>query len=110
MSVSVGLFMAGSFADLILDAVGREYPSHIVHWMDSDADARPPRELTPAFYGSFDWHSCVHGHWALARLARLHPRETFALRARVALSGTLSGGSEERRVGKECRSRWSPYH
>jgi hypothetical protein len=98
MSVSVGLFMAGSFADLILDAVGREYPSHIVHWMDSDADARPPRELTPAFYGSFDWHSCVHGHWALARLARLHPRETFALRARVALSGTLSSEN----VAGEC--------
>jgi len=99
MSVNAGPdFLAASFADLILEAVCREYPSHIVHWMNSDGDARPPRELTPAFYGSFDWHSCVHGHWALARLARLHPREAFAFRARVALAGTLASD----KIAGEC--------
>src|SRR5262245_16769234 len=64
-------------AAMALAAIHREYPSHVSHLLRSDADARPPRELTPAFYGSFDWHSAVHGHWCLARLARLHPAEVF---------------------------------
>src|SRR5262245_49987785 len=53
---------------MVLAAVEREYPSHILHVLFSDADVRPPRGLTPAFFGSFDWHSAVHGHWSLARL------------------------------------------
>ncbi len=58
------------FAGLALDCVHSEYPNKIAHAMNSDADARPPRELTPAFYGCYDWHSSVHGHWLLARVAR----------------------------------------
>ena len=50
-----------------LAAIGREYPSHIQHVMLGDAAARPPRELTPAFFGAFDWHSAVHGHWCVVR-------------------------------------------
>jgi hypothetical protein len=84
---------AERLADLILAAVSREYPSHVVHWMGSDADARPPRQLTPAFFGSYDWHSCVHGHWALARLARLHPDAPFSARVRAALDRSLTAGT-----------------
>lgn len=51
-----------------LACVQREYPNQIAHVMTSDADARTPRALHPAFYGSFDWHSSVHTHWMLARL------------------------------------------
>jgi len=80
---------AERFTDLILAAVAREFPSHVVHLMRSDDDVRPPRELTPAFFGSFDWHSCVHGHWALARLARLHAGASFEARARAALAESL---------------------
>ena len=99
MSVEAGLASsAARLADLILAAVHREYPSHIVHWLGSDADVRPPRELTPAFYGSYDWHSCVHGHWALARLARLHAGEPFAAGARAALGKTLT----EEKIAGEC--------
>jgi hypothetical protein len=90
MSVDAGRVSAVRLADLILAAVHREYPSHIVHLLHSDDDVRPPRELTPAFYGSYDWHSCVHGHWALARLGRLHPGEDFEPRARAALGHTLT--------------------
>ena len=61
------------FASLALDCVEREYPNKIGHVLHSDADVRPPRELTPAFAGCFDWHSAVHGHWLLVRLARLYP-------------------------------------
>src|SRR5687767_6488744 len=69
---------AGRFARLALDCVHREYPNKIAHVMQSDADARPPRELTPVFYGCYDWHSAVHGHWLLVRLARVHPDAPFA--------------------------------
>ena len=75
---------------LALDCVHREYPNKIAHVMHSDDDARPPRELTPAFYGCYDWHSAVHGHWLLARLARLNPNEPFAAEARKALAKSLT--------------------
>ncbi len=78
------------FARLALDCVHREYPNKIAHVLNSDADSRPPRELTPAFYGCFDWHSAVHGHWLLARLARLFPNEAFATEARAALARSIT--------------------
>ena len=62
---------AAKFARLALNCVSREYPSKIAHVLYSQQDARVPRELTPAFYGCYDWHSAVHGHWTLARLARV---------------------------------------
>lgn len=84
---------AGRFARLALDCVHREYPNKIAHVMNGDADAKPPRELTPAFYGCFDWHSSVHGHWLLARLARLHPSAPFATEARAALGKSLTAAN-----------------
>jgi hypothetical protein len=82
--------LAARMARLALDCVHREYPNKIAHVLNSDADARPPRELTPAFYGCFDWHSSVHGHWLLVRLARLYPYEPFAQEARRALARSLT--------------------
>jgi len=58
------------FLNLALDCVAREYPNKISHVLDSDADAQTPRQMHPAFYGCFDWHSAVHGHWLLVRLLR----------------------------------------
>lgn len=73
------------FAKLALDCVHREYPNKIAHVMQSDADARAPRHLTPVFYGCFDWHSAVHGHWLLVRLCRKFPNAPFVPKARAAL-------------------------
>lgn len=73
------------FADLALECVHREYPNKIAHVMSGDADARPPRELTPVFYGCYDWHSAVHGHWLLVRVARTWPESEAAAKARQAL-------------------------
>ncbi len=70
---------AARFAGLALACVHQEYPNKIAHVLSGDADVKPPRELTPAFYGCFDWHSSVHGHWLLARLARTFPDAPFAL-------------------------------
>ena len=62
------------FARLALQCVHREYPNKISHVMTSAADAKIPSELTPAFYGCFDWHSSVHGHWLLVRLLKQDPQ------------------------------------
>lgn len=78
------------FAQLAIDCVQREYPNLIHHVMAGDADVAPPRKLTPSFYGCYDWHSAVHGHWLLARLLRLHPDAPFAEAARSALAANLS--------------------
>ncbi|MEX0734273.1 MAG: DUF2891 domain-containing protein [Steroidobacteraceae bacterium] len=88
---------AGRFARLALACVHREYPNKIAHVLGSDADVRPPRELTPVFFGCYDWHSSVHGHWLLARLARLYPEAEFAGAARAALAISLT----EVKVAKE---------
>ena len=74
------------YAKLALDCVHLEYPNKIGHTLASDDDVGPPRELTPVFYGCFDWHSAVHGHWLLARLARLNPEAELAEAARTALA------------------------
>src|SRR4051794_41088333 len=81
---------AGRFADLALACVHKEYPNKIAHLLNGDADVKPPRELTPAFYGCYDWHSAVHGHWLLARLVRQFPVATLAARAPAALDQGLS--------------------
>jgi hypothetical protein len=64
---------ASKFAGLALGHVAREYPNKLDHVMAGLEDAAGPRELHPIFYGSYDWHSCVHGYWLLAALRRLHP-------------------------------------
>ena len=82
--------LAERLANLALACVHREYPTKIAHVLNSANDIRPPRELTPAFYGCYDWHSSVHGHWTLARLARRFPRASFASRAKAALAKSLT--------------------
>jgi DUF2891 family protein len=84
------LASAQRFARLALDCVHKEYPNKIAHLMNSDADVAPPRKLTPAFYGCYDWHSSVHGHWLLARLARTFPSADFTPEARAALQQSLT--------------------
>jgi hypothetical protein len=81
---------ASRFAEMVLGAIHREYPNKILHALDSDADVRPPRELTPAFYGCYDWHSAVHGHWSLLRLMRLYPTAAFVEAGRRAVERSLT--------------------
>jgi hypothetical protein len=81
---------ADRFARLALGCVAKEYPNKISHVLNGDADVAAPRKLTPAFYGCYDWHSSVHGHWLLARLARKFPEAAFAKPAREALRKNLT--------------------
>lgn len=81
---------ADRFANLALACVHKEYPNHIAHTLNSDSDVAPPRKLTPAFYGCYDWHSSVHGHWLLVRLIRTFPNADFVPGAREALRQSLT--------------------
>src|SRR5437868_13924122 len=81
---------ADRFARLALACVGREFPNKISQVLNGDADVAPPRKLTPAFCGCYDWHSSVHGHWLLVRLLRTFPDASFAQPARAALKQSLS--------------------
>ena len=81
---------AERFANLALACVHKEFPNHISHTLNSDADVAPPRKLTPAFYGCYDWHSSVHGHWLLVRLLRTFPDAAFVPAARDALRQSLT--------------------
>ena len=81
---------AGQLAQLVSAAIHREYPNQIVHLMHGDRDAGPPRVLHPVFFGAFDWHSAVHSHWALVRLIRLHPDESWTRDLRIALAGSFT--------------------
>jgi hypothetical protein len=65
--------LASHMARIALGHVTREYPHKLDHVLLGDEDALPPRTLHPIFFGSFDWHSCVHGWWTLLTLRRLFP-------------------------------------
>lgn len=73
---------AAHFATIALGHVGREYPNKPDHVLAGPEDARTPSALHPIFYGSYDWHSCVHSYWMLARLLRRFP--TLAVAGEIA--------------------------
>jgi hypothetical protein len=104
---------AGRFARLALACVEKEYPNHISHTLNSDADVASPCKLTPAFCGCYDWHSSVHGHWLLARLARTFPDAPYAADARKALEHSLTSEHIEQEAaylaGKGRQSFERPY-
>src|SRR3984957_948898 len=77
---------ASAFARLALKGIQKEYPNKPGHVLNGDMDIKSPRALHPAFYGCFDWHSSVHGHWMLVRLLRQFPDlpEKQAIRAILA--------------------------
>ncbi len=89
-SLSLDPNVAARMANLALACVHKEYPNKIAHVLQSDKDVAPPRALTPAFYGCYDWHSSVHGHWLLARLSRVAPDAPFAADARAALKKSIT--------------------
>jgi hypothetical protein len=103
--------MRRRFASLALGCIHREYPNKVAHVLLSDGDVQPPRKLTPAFYGCFDWHSAVHGHWLLARLARIDT--TLAGECRQALGKSFTEENlrgEVEYIGNEERQSFErPY-
>jgi hypothetical protein len=84
---------ASHFAGLALKCVAREYPNKPEHVVNNEADVRSPKSLHPAFYGCYDWHSSVHGHWMLARLLKRFPGLPEAAQIRAALNANLTAAS-----------------
>jgi DUF2891 family protein len=82
--------VAGGYAASIVRAVQQEYPNDLHHPMTSPHDRPRPRQIHPAFYGCYDWHSCVEMHWALVRLLRLAPDALPASDVRTVLHGHLT--------------------
>ena len=80
---------ASHFAQLALKCVRREYPNKPEHVMNDDGDVRNPQALHPAFFGCYDWHSSVHGHWMLVRLLRTFPNLPERADIRKAISANL---------------------
>jgi hypothetical protein len=81
---------AERFASIALSHVTREYPHKLDHVMEGPEDVLGPRVLHPLFFGSFDWHSCVHGYWLLLRTLRLHPDMSASVRIRTLADGMLT--------------------
>jgi hypothetical protein len=95
---SLSLERATTFAGIALANVVREFPNKLDHVMGAVEDVRRPRDLHPVFYGSFDWHSCVHMHWLLARVRRLHP----GLPQRGAIDGMFDAHFTLDNTAAEC--------
>ncbi len=89
---------AARFASIALGHVTREYPNRPGHTLAGPQDARTPASLHPVFHGSYDWHSCVHGYWLLARLLRLYPATPEADATRALFDRQLTAA----KLGAEC--------
>jgi hypothetical protein len=84
---------ASAFAKLALKGIRQEYPNKLDHVMGGAGDVKGPRALHPAFYGCYDWHSSVHGHWMLVRLLRHVPDLPEAAAIRAALNENLTAAN-----------------
>jgi len=81
---------ASAFAKIALASIGKEYPNKPAIVLNGANEILPPRHFHPAFYGSFDWHSAVHGHWLLVKVVKLFPDLPEAKAIRAALAEHLS--------------------
>jgi hypothetical protein len=88
--LSLNHTQASHFAKLALKCVRKEFPQKLDHTMNDASEVRNPKQLHPAFYGCFDWHSTVHGHWMLVHLLKTFPNIPEARQIREALDDNLS--------------------
>jgi Protein of unknown function (DUF2891) len=86
---------AERFANLALSCIDRDYPNKPEQVLDGAADIRAPKDFHPAFFGCYDWHSSVHGHWMLLRLLHTHPEIASAARIRERVGDHLSEAAIE---------------
>lgn len=104
---------ASRFAALPLRNLTIEYPNSLAHVLNGPADLRSPRDLHPVFYGSYDWHSCVHGWWLLARCLRRHPSLPMADQALALFASHFTpeaGAAEAAYMRQPGRGTWErPY-
>jgi hypothetical protein len=85
--------VASKFARIALGHVAREYPNKMDTVLTGPDDVKSPRQQHPIFFGSFDWHSCVHGYWTLATVLRLHPEIPEAAQIRALFDESFTAAS-----------------
>jgi hypothetical protein len=100
---------ASAFARLALKGLTKEYPNKPEHVIAGPDDVKGPRALHPAFYGSYDWHSSVHGHWMLARLLRQFPELPEAKEIRKVLGANLSADNLKAEADYFARKESRPF-
>jgi Protein of unknown function (DUF2891) len=100
---------ASAFARLALKGLSKEYPNKLDHVMTGPDDVKGARALHPAFFGSYDWHSSVHGHWMLARLLRLFPDLPEAAEIRSVLDGHLTAENLKSEADYFARKENKPF-
>jgi hypothetical protein len=104
---------ASGFARLALVAIRKEFPNKLEHVMAGPDDVQAPKTLHPTFYGSYDWHSSVHGHWMLARLLRVFPDLPEAKEIRSVFGSHFTAANIRAEVDyfarKESKSFERPY-
>src|SRR3954452_13184510 len=98
VALSLDAGAASHFAQLALKCVRQEYPNKLDHVMNGAQEVQPPRALHPAFYGCYDWHSSVHGHWMLIRLLKSYPNLPESGQIREALNANLSAENIQQEV------------
>jgi hypothetical protein len=89
----LNLTQANRLAELPLHCLDTEYPNKLGQVLNDGADLLPPSQLHPAFYGCFDWHSAVHGHWSLVRLLKAFPDLEKAPAIREKLNARLTAAN-----------------
>ncbi|WP_179400835.1 DUF2891 domain-containing protein [Burkholderia guangdongensis] len=90
--------IASTFANLALAHLTREYPNRLAHALAGPQDVRSPRALHPIFYGSYDWHSCVHGYWLVLHLLERFPDLPEAARIVAVVDAHFTDAN----VAREC--------
>ncbi|MEO0571524.1 MAG: DUF2891 domain-containing protein [Bacteroidota bacterium] len=96
--IELTLEQANILATLPLECVEKEYPNKLGHVLGSTEDLGEPKALHPAFYGCFDWHSAVHGHWSMVKLLKMYPQLREADRIKGILAANLSKENIEKEV------------
>ena len=89
---------ASHFAALALKCVSREFPNKPEHVINNASEVKGPKTLHPAFYGCYDWHSSVHGHWMLVRLLKMFPSLPESTQMREALNANLTAENIQQEV------------
>jgi hypothetical protein len=92
-SASLTPELASKFAKLALSHITREYPNVLQHILSGPEDVRSPRVLHPVFFGSMDWHSCVHGYWLLATVLRIYPDHAHSGAIREVFDAQITPGA-----------------
>lgn len=107
IAIQLDIAQANRLAQLPLDCISTPLPYKPGHTISSEADLDMPQVHHPAFYGCFDWHSAVHGHWSLVYIMKLFPNLEKATEARQKLNQNLTKENIEKELAYFSMNRYT---